>query len=113
MCEPKLRTPGIARSSRLAARTIRASSGREVPGVGHPVHQEVAFLELGEQGLTELGHHRDPCQGDHGHGGERRTGAPDDPPEDPPVDSPEAIRDRRAAPLAPGAVEEDQARAPA
>ena len=32
MCEPKLRTPGIVRSSRLAWVTIRRSSGCDVPG---------------------------------------------------------------------------------
>jgi hypothetical protein len=32
MCDPKWRTPGIVRSSRLAWVTIRRSSGCEVPG---------------------------------------------------------------------------------
>jgi hypothetical protein len=32
MWEPKLRIPGIARSSRLAWVTMRCSSGWEVPG---------------------------------------------------------------------------------
>ena len=54
MWAPKLRTPGIARSSLLASVVMRTSSGCEVPGIGQPVHQEVALLELGEQRLPEL-----------------------------------------------------------
>ena len=35
------------------------------PGRGHPVHQEVALLELGEQRLAELRHDREPGDDDH------------------------------------------------
>ena len=46
MCDPKLRTPGIERSSMQAAVEIRTSSACDVPGRRHPVHEEVALLEV-------------------------------------------------------------------
>ena len=66
MWEPKLRTPGMARSS-LLPRGHDASLLREGRArLGDPVHQEVPLLERGEQRLAEAGHDRDAGDGEHG-----------------------------------------------
>ena len=73
---PKLRTPGIVRSSRLACVTMRRSSGCDVPGRGDPVHQEVALLEGREQGLAEPRQRRRAASARATTAAVRRAGAP-------------------------------------
>ena len=49
MCEPQLRTPWICRRSLHAETEMRVSSSDGGSRLGQPVHQEVAFLEVGQQ----------------------------------------------------------------
>ena len=64
MCAPKLRTPGMARSSLLTAIVVRCISAADVPGCAHPVDQEVALLEGREQRLAQQRHQQQPDDGD-------------------------------------------------
>ena len=74
MWAPKLRTPGMARSSLLACSVIRTISGMRGAGLGHPVHQEVPLLERGQQRLPEQRRDHDAGQRDDADG-ERTPGA--------------------------------------
>ncbi len=59
MCEPKLRTPGICWISLRRLGDDAALLGLARAGPRDEVHQEVAFLEVREQLLAELGRHDD------------------------------------------------------
>ena len=58
---PKLRTPGMARSSLLARVVMRCISGQRRAGNGDPVHQEVALLERRQQRVPEQRPNGDPA----------------------------------------------------
>ena len=55
MWEPKLRTPGIARSSWLPCDDDAPLLRQRRARLGEPVHEEVLLLELGEQLLARAG----------------------------------------------------------
>ena len=67
MWAPELRTPGMASSSLLTCVVVRSISAVGGARRGHPVDQEVAFLEGGEQRLAQVrvhGHADDRHQGE-------------------------------------------------
>ena len=53
MCEPKLRTPGIARSSLLALLGDPPHRLERRAGLLDPVHQEVGLLKVGQELLAQ------------------------------------------------------------
>ena len=57
MWDPALRTPGIVSSSRLTRVGDSDHLLCDGPGLGEPVHQEVAFLEGWQQRLPEERQH--------------------------------------------------------
>ena len=54
MCEPKLRTPGTARSSLLARSVMRRMASRDVPGFSTQCMRKSVSLKLGRNSSPSL-----------------------------------------------------------
>ena len=78
-------------------------------GLGDPVHEEVTFLELGEQRLPELGQHDEAGQHDERGGGEDRARTLDDGRQDGPIEALQPVHQRRLMVLDRRFAEEQQA----